>query len=131
VPDRPLAYNEELETVPEDSCEDAEDTPAPPRWWAAALLPTYVSPNGSPVPAPGAPQRQSSTSSYMSIASTRSAAESFLDTFTPLADLRRADASGDVAREEAFARVLERLKAEWNTVGGAVCAPERGLSLVG
>jgi hypothetical protein len=94
-------------------------------------VPTHVSPNGSSVPMPGASHRRSSTSTYMSIASTRSAAESLLDTFLPLADLRRADALGDVDREDAFVLVLERLKAEWNTVGGAACAFACGSSLVG
>jgi hypothetical protein len=70
-------------------------------WTAFSLLPLNVS-------------------DTISIASTRSQAESVLDAFTPYNEMRAAD---DAAEPDAqFLRVLDRLKAEWYGVGASLVA---------
>jgi hypothetical protein len=64
-----------------------------------------------------------STFDTISIASTKSTAESFLDSFTPYHELRLAEDAPTVEdSDERFARVLERLKHEWYGVGASLVA---------
>jgi hypothetical protein len=69
-------------------------------WIAASIIPQYVS-------------------DTVSIASTRSRAETVFDSFTPFLELR---AASDSDSEEEFQKILDRLKHEWYAVGASLIA---------